>query len=317
MRGDRWTPRIWGDAGFLEDLRAWVAGHLGGVRGMRRLRVRPWASVWSVDAERGRFFVKQNCPGQRHEAGLVDALSRIDGARLVTPVAVDADRDLLLTAYRGLTLRESARRVDLDTWVLLVREAMLLARATVGRTEELGLTAIAPRTAGAYAERALREWEVPSGMRRRAERAVLQAAEDGAALAALGLPLTLNHNDLHDANAFASGGRVTFFDFGDAVASSPLCALRVPLDACADAWGTTSSDRRVRRVRDAALEVWSDIAPVAELRAAMPRARRLAALARAESWHRVLESVPASDVGADRRHADAAWLAEAAGDRFR
>jgi Ser/Thr protein kinase RdoA (MazF antagonist) len=123
---------------------------------------------------------------------------------------------------------------------------------------------------------------------------------------------SLNHNDLHDANVFAPEGRLLFFDFGDAVASSPLAALRIPLEGYARRLGTDAADPRVRAVADAALEVWSDLAPRSQLRAALPAAWRLAALGRAESWHRILSTVPERFVDEDYRGADADWLAAAA-----
>ena len=41
-------------------------------------------------------------------------------------------------------------------------------------------------------------------------------------MAALGLPPTLNHNDLHENNVFDVDGALRFFDFGDALVTEPL-----------------------------------------------------------------------------------------------
>ena len=51
-------------------------------------------------------------------------------------------------------------------------------------------------------------------------------------VADLDLPLTLNHNDLHDNNVVVGGTDepLRFFDLGDAVATEPLGALRIALD---------------------------------------------------------------------------------------
>ena len=48
-------------------------------------------------------------------------------------------------------------------------------------------------------------------------------------------------------------------------------------------------------VADAALEVWSDVAPIEELRAVLPDALRLGRLGRAESWRRVAETLAPED----------------------
>ena len=47
---------------------------------------------------------------------------------------------------------------------------------------------------------------------------------------ALGLPLTLDHNDLHENNVFHVGDDLRFFDFGDALLTEPLGVLLIPLD---------------------------------------------------------------------------------------
>jgi hypothetical protein len=60
-------------------------------------------------------------------------------------------------------------------------------------------------------------------------------------------------------------------------------------------------------VADAALEVWSDVVPVRELRAALPAALSLGRLGRVESWARCQPSL--SDEELDEwGHVAAAWL---------
>ena len=49
-------------------------------------------------------------------------------------------------------------------------------------------------------------------------------------VAALGLPLTLNHNDLHENNVFDVDGRLRFFDFGDSLLTDPLGVMLIPLN---------------------------------------------------------------------------------------
>ena len=54
-------------------------------------------------------------------------------------------------------------------------------------------------------------------------------------------------------------------------------------------------DLRLRRIADAALEVWTDFAPARALRAALPAALQLARLARVESWRRCLGTMTAEE----------------------
>ena len=113
---------------------------------------------------------------------------------------------------------------------------------------------------------------------------------------ALGLSDTLVHNDLHSNNVFATEGGMRFFDFGDAVLADPLWALLIPLRVMSSQLEAGPDDRRLRRVADAALEVWGDVVPVARLRAALPSALQLARLGRVESWLRVTATLTAAEL---------------------
>ena len=82
-----------------------------------------------------------------------------------------------------------------------------------------------------------------------------------------------------------------FFDFGDALATEPLGILLITLNVLAEKLGADRDDARLWRVADAALEVWSDLVPMAELRAALPAALQLGRLGRVESWVRCQPSL--------------------------
>ena len=99
-----------------------------------------------------------------------------------------------------------------------------------------------------------------------------------------------------------------FFDFGDAVLANPLWALLVPLRVLASRLDLAPDDARLRRVADAATEVWGDVRPVAELRAALPAALQLARLGRVESWLRVTATMTPQEL-AEYGDASAWWLA--------
>ena len=127
-------------------------------------------------------------------------------------------------------------------------------------------------------------------------------------VAALGLPISLSHNDLHGHNAFDSATGLRFFDFADSVAANPLSGLLVPLNEVAYFLGEPApDDARLRRVADAALEVWSDVVPIDELRAALPAALRLGRLGRAESWRRTAATLAPEDRAEYAGHAQV-WI---------
>ena len=127
-------------------------------------------------------------------------------------------------------------------------------------------------------------------------------------VAALGLPLTLHHNDLHTFNVFEVDGRMRFFDFGDAMLSEPLGTLMVPLGGIAQHLDVPADDPRVRGLAEPALEVWSDLAPLAELRAALPGRPAPGPARRCESWLRCFAGMNDAEL-AEWGDAAAYWLA--------
>jgi hypothetical protein len=319
-----WTSEVWRSEAFEAELRAFVTSAVGATAVLERAKLRPWSAVWRVEAGGGAYFAKQNCPGQAHEARLLSALVGIAPEYVVPVTASDPGRDLLLTPDLGRTLAELGD-VDVDMWSRIVRDAALLQRAVAPHADELALTELAPECATTYAGDAIgRLGALPAGDPRRlpedvAERlrALFPTIERWSdQVAELDLPLTLNHNDLHAANVVGGGdpeAPLRFFDFGDAVLAEPLGALLIPLSMSSQDLDAGPDDLRLRRIADAALEVWTDLAPARALRAALPAALQLARLARVESWRRCLGTMTA-DERAEFGSAPADWLGSLAAD---
>jgi Ser/Thr protein kinase RdoA (MazF antagonist) len=143
--------------------------------------------------------------------------------------------------------------------------------------------------------------------RKRTEDFLPQLRRECEELAAVGLPLTLQHNDLHQFNVFEVDGELRFFDFGDALLGDPLAALWVPLGGLAHRLGCPVTDPRVLRVADAALEVWSDMAPLDELRRVLPAGLRLGRLSRCESYVRCFATMNDAEL-VEYGDAAAYWL---------
>lgn len=262
------SVEVWGTAAFEAELRTWVEAQVGPVTDLAVGKLRPWAVVWRAETTEGAYFAKQNCPGQAFEARLMSLLAELAPSYVVPVVAVDADRDFLLTPDQGQVFGEVVAPDDIDAWIRLVVRAMELSRAVAGDADRL-VAAGATRCG------------IPERIRPRAE-PLLDA------VGALGLPESLVHNDLHEYNAFDLPHGLVFFDFADAVVANPLVGLMVPFNVLAHHLGAEPADPRLRRIADAALEVWSDLAPMTALRTALPSALQLGCLGRAESWARVV-----------------------------
>ena len=204
-----------------------------------------------------------------------------------------------------------------------MRAAAELQRELVPHGDSLvgaGLTSLAPADVLPYVQQRLDEIAaLPAddprafepGAADRLEAALPSIAAAVEEVASLGLPLTLNHNDLHTHNVFEVDGRMRFFDFGDAMLTEPIGALRVPLGGMAQRLEVAMDDPRLLRAVEPALEVWSDLVPLAELRAALPSALRLGRLARCESWLRCFPSMTDEELG-EFGEAAAYWLSEVA-----
>ena len=290
----------WGTAGFRDELRDWCVSVVGPVTAMTQQKLRGWATVWRVETADGVWYAKQNCPGQQIELPLMTALARLVPDRVV-PVQAVGD-GFLMTPDQGDVFYQTAGD-DLQNWVRLAREAALLQRELVPHHAELmalGMTELRPDEAVAYLSARIEQYAAlaPDDPRRLAPDvadrlqvhlpAVRRWAEQ---VAALGLPMTLNHNDLHENNVFDVDGRLRFFDFGDALVTEPLGVLLIPLNILGEKLQADRDDVRLWRVVDAALEVWSDLVPAAELRAALPAALQLGRLGRVESWVRCQPSL--------------------------
>src|SRR6478672_2744582 len=173
---------------------------------------------------------------------------------------------------------------DVDAWCRVAAEAMHLQRELVGHEADLlgaGITALPPAESAAYVEA-------------RVASLTALAPDD---------PRRMADDVAH---------RLRFFDFGAAVLAHPLSALFVPLNVVLHRFGATPDDPRLRRVADAALEVWGDVVPVAALRSALPSALRLGRLGRAESWLRVTATLTPEEAV---EHGDAGtWWLGALGD---
>lgn len=275
----RWTTEA-----FLDELRAWVESCVGPVAGLEQAKLRAWAGVWRVTTADGVFFAKQNCDGQAFEAALIAELAALAPDHVIPVAAVDTARGLLLTPDQGQVFDETVADDDLDAWIRLVTRAMELARIVAPAMPALSAAGLE---------------EAPP------HPSVAAEIEE---VRALGLPISLSHNDLSGHNAFDTPAGLRFFDFADSVAACPLSGLLVPLNEVAYLLGEPPpDDPRLRKVADAALEVWSDVVSINELRAALPAALRLGRLGRAESWRRTAASLAPADQQEYAGHAQV-WI---------
>jgi hypothetical protein len=308
----------WSSPEFEAELRAWVEPVVGPVR-LEQFKLRGWATVLKVYAEGALFWAKQNCARNAFEATLVDELNRIEPDRVVPLAAVDRARGLLLMPDQGAVF--GFEHADLESWCQVVQQWAQLQRDLLpygDRLSAAGVQSLRPedseelvveRTDALNALAIGDPSRLPDDAAARIGAALPELRRSVDAVAALGLPLALNHNDLHGGNVFATPGEVMrFFDLGDALLTEPISVLLTPLHILTDLLSCAPDDPRLWQVTEALLEVWSDVAPLPELRAVVPHALRLARLARHEAWLRVTPPMTPSEL-ADWGSAASEWLA--------
>jgi hypothetical protein len=304
---DTATPRRvdWADPHWRDTALGWVGDRLG--RHGRRVvgpvepRIRPWSLVWRVPTDAGDAWFKANNPGTRHEAALLAALARLTPARVLDPIAVDADRGWSLLPDGGRSLRDvlGGDPALLTRWERVLPEYADLQRTVAPRVGELlalGVPDHRPEVLPELFEALLDDEEslllgaqdglgVEAHERLRAHRD--EFAEQCRRLADSGVAPSVQHDDLHDGNVFADDGH-RFFDWGDASVAHPFGTLLVTLNSVAHAFELPAGDPALARLRDAYLEPWSDQHDLATLREVARLAVRVTRVSRSLSWRRAL-----------------------------
>jgi hypothetical protein len=243
--------------------------------------VRPWATVMRVPTDAGTFWFKASMPALAHEAAVIDVLADHSPDLVPEVVAADAGRGWMLQRDAGARLR------DLDQlpllWERILPAYAQLQLDVAGAAGELvARGAFDRRVAGLAAQLDELLASTKHGLaadgaaRLRSQLPQIEAA--CAHLASLGVPETIQHDDLHDAQVFVRDGHCRILDWGDACVSHPFGTLTIAL-AFFDERGW---DRD--RLRDAYLEPFTSFRPLAELRTAARAAIVVGAVTRALKW---------------------------------
>ena len=124
-----------------------------------------------------------------------------------------------------------------------------------------------------------------------------------------GLPYTVVHEDLHDANVFVDGDRLIIVDWGDSCIANPLTTLTVLLRSAAYQRELPVTAPEILAIRNRCLAGWRKYAPVAELQLAADAATRIGMVHRSLTWRKAIMSAPAEHT-AEWADAVPGWLDE-------
>ena len=191
------------------------------------------------------------------------------------PIAIDEQHAWMLLPDLGSPL---AGEDDIAVWIDAVRNHARLQRSYATEPERLLEYSCADRRLAVLdaeldhllAPNALTEGLDPTERAKLPDRAK-QLREAIAELAAIGVPETLLHGDLHPRNLAVRDGQVLAFDWTDAALAHPFLDLVTFVEKSSP----LSSDPRVR---DAYLAEWEEYAAPADLRRALTLAEELGTL---------------------------------------
>jgi hypothetical protein len=320
----------WRDPAWREPALAWAGDRLAElgrtVAGPpEQVRVRAWSTAIRVPTDDGgAVWLKSVGAGSAQEPPLALALGGWVPGRVLVPLAADAGRRLLLLPDGGTTLRASGRGGAVEAWEALLADHARLQVAVAAHAGEmvgLGVPDTRPERLPALVAELLADDGAllagsPDGidpaLRARLHGSLAELADECRALAAGPVPASVQHDDLHDGNVFVAGDGFRFFDWGDASVAHPFLSLLVPLRVAAATLGVPPGSPVLRRLRDAYLRPWQVFAEAPVLRELAGSALRIAPLARALTWRRVLLGVLPPE-RAEWQASVPGWLAESAG----
>jgi hypothetical protein len=306
----------WSSQAWRAQAVAWLDERLAEA-GMRRtgpvehLHVRPWATAMRAPTTDGYVWMKAAGPATGYEVALYELLQRVAPGHVLRPIATDTERAWMVLEDGGPVLTDLLEGEALvDAMAAAFGRYAELQRLVAPHADELvplGATDMRPAVLPERFEQAL------GLIGDRDDRARLEALRPDVArwcaeLAEAPGGASIDHNDLHPDNVFA-GPPPRAYDWGDSVVAHPFATMLVGLDFMRKhVLKTGEDDGRVLRLRDAYLDGFADLAPHAELVRTLALARRLALIAHALTWDRVLAAMPVDEVPQDWAAMPASFL---------
>jgi len=299
----------WTDAAWLADAHAWISEQVAAcgwaITGpIEQPHVRWWSTVMRVPTSDGVLWFKAVQPLYAFEIALTPWLAQRWPQLTQEVIATDPARHWMLSRDAGTRLREATERTSVEYWTDLLPQYAEMQLALGQHRAELDTMAVPDRTLARLAadlratvdEPQTMLLDDPLGLTAEEVEAVRERLEafdaDCRHLAALGVPETLQHDDLHDGNAFVRGDGFVVFDWGDACVSHPFHTLAVTLRALAYSRKLEPGGEEVERLLAAYLEPWQKVAPASALYEGADIARRTGTIGRAMAYRSWVGHMP-------------------------
>ncbi|HVQ88847.1 MAG TPA: phosphotransferase [Actinomycetes bacterium] len=290
----------WSSQDWLTSVAKWIGSQNIEVTGaVKDLHRRQWSAMLKIPTSEGSLFFKATAPSLTFEAALTQRLTDWCPDQTVELVAVDEERGWLLMRDSGVTLRsELARDPSAPSLEGIYRTFAQVQIAAIDHIDELLALGVPDRRLPMVEE---------LGAKLGVDEKLLHSLVSSAA--AIPLPDTLVHEEIHDANVLLRVNEPVFIDWSDSSIGHPFFGVVVGLRSLSDRLELEPGSPTLESCVDAYLQPWKRFAPVSNLRAVFPAAYRLGMLNRAISWQETLDDC---DYNSKTEHLGYvnAWIAE-------
>ncbi len=312
------APPSWAKPGWLDQVSRWIQAAIEQedmtiTWPIEQAHQRPWSTVLRVPTNGGDFYFKACAPVLGYEAAVTEALYRWQPNYIPPVLQFDAGQGWLLMADGGPTLRNAFNRKGasrsaptsqnaptIDSWREVLALYAGLQIDLVIHVDELLLLGSPDRRLALLPDlyRDLLEepeWlliDQPDGLTTAEYQRLLEATPQVTALcrqlAGCDIPMSLHHNDLHDANIFFNESRTLFFDWGDSSIAHPFFSLRTAFISIEYTFGLDEQDPIFDQLAQDYLQPWTALETVDNVTAAFKLAQRLWALSTAVKYKTLL-----------------------------
>jgi aminoglycoside/choline kinase family phosphotransferase len=285
-------PLPWTQAAWRAEAEHWIRERVDAlgdaITKLEQPHVRPWGTVFRVETDAGLLWCKAPIDPLAYEAPLLEELGARRPDAVPRLLASDPPRGWMLLEDAGTQLPDlHPGAVPVELWEQFLPTYAQLQLDAAPAADALIAAGVPDRRSHRLLDGYLRVLDDDRLVRPPAEplddeelarlRALVPTLVDAIdAVAALGLPDTIHHDDLHAWNVCVADGRYRFIDWGDASIAQPLLSLYVPL--------VRVPEEGVDRARDAYLEPWTALSPRADLVSACHAALLLAQLTGTLKW---------------------------------
>ena len=292
----RVTHPPWEKPGWFQAMSGWVVKELiaAGLppKGLPVLvRTRPWAAIARVRTGVGDVWFKESAPSLAFEPALtVHVASRQPD---FTPEIVATNGPRMLTLDAGTQLRALyRRRTKAPSWDdILPRYAELQIKLAADLPRLLGLRVPdkRPATVSARYPDLVERFGGPDAQGG-APFLLLSARLDSLAQALQDpLPMTVIHEEVHEANIFVRDGAARLLDWGEAAVSHPFAGVVNTFRDVAFRRRLRHDGRELKRLRAMYLEPWRRYAPTRQLEELFDAGYLLGMLCRVLAWDAITQ----------------------------